>query len=55
LIVTLDWETYFDKDYSLTKLTTEAYVRDKRFEPHGVAVRAPGGESGTVRCEHGNS
>src|SRR6516165_9225208 len=44
MIVTLDFETFFSQDYSLTKLTTEAYVRDPRFEPHGVAVRAPGGD-----------
>jgi len=44
MIVTLDFETFFSQDYSLSKLTTEAYVRDKRFEPHGCAVRAPGGD-----------
>ena len=42
--VTIDFETYFDKDYTLTKLTTEAYVRDKRFEPHGCALRGPEGQ-----------
>ena len=30
--ITLDFETYYSKDYSLSKLTTEAYVRDLRFE-----------------------
>jgi DNA polymerase family A len=42
-IVTLDFETYFDKDYTLSKLSTEAYVRDPRFEPCGCAVRGPNG------------
>jgi DNA polymerase len=42
-IVCLDFETYFDKDYSLSKLTTEAYVRDPRFEPQGCAVRGLNG------------
>ena len=42
-IVTLDFETYFDKDFSLSKLSTEAYVRDPRFEPQGCAVRGPNG------------
>jgi DNA polymerase len=31
-ILTLDFETYFDKDYTLRKLTTEAYIRDPRFQ-----------------------
>jgi DNA polymerase III epsilon subunit-like protein len=38
-IITLDFETYFDDDYTLSKLTTEAYIRDKRFEAHGVGLR----------------
>lgn len=42
-IVTLDFETYFDADYSVTKMTTEAYVRDPRFEVHGLGIRWPDG------------
>lgn len=38
-IVTIDFETYYDKEYSLSKMTTEAYVRDPRFEIIGVAVK----------------
>jgi DNA polymerase len=38
-IVTLDFETYFDSDYTLKKMTTEAYVRDPRFEVHGCAFK----------------
>jgi DNA polymerase len=38
-IVTLDFETYYDKDYSLRKMTTEAYIRDPRFEVIGVAIK----------------
>jgi hypothetical protein len=38
-IITLDFESYFDNDYTLSKLTTEAYVRDPRFEAHGCAIR----------------
>ena len=52
MIITLDFETFFSQDYSLTKLTTEAYVRDKRFEPHGCAVRAPGGETAWITPLH---
>lgn len=31
-VVTIDFETYFDSEYSLKKLTTEEYLRDPRFE-----------------------
>lgn len=40
-IVTLDFETYFADDFTLSKMTTEAYVRDPRFEVHGCAIRLP--------------
>jgi DNA polymerase I-like protein with 3'-5' exonuclease and polymerase domains len=38
-ILTLDFETYYAPDFSLSKLTTEEYVRDDRFEVIGVAVQ----------------
>jgi len=38
-IITLDFETYYAVDFSLTRLTTEEYVRDDRFEVIGVAVQ----------------
>lgn len=37
--VTLDFETYYDRQYSLRKLTTEEYVRDDRFEVIGLAIK----------------
>lgn len=37
--VTLDFETLFTDDYSLSKMTTEAYVRDPRFEVHGASIK----------------
>lgn len=37
--VTLDFETYYSKDFSLTKLTTEEYIRDPRFEVIGVGLK----------------
>lgn len=36
-IITLDFETYYDKDYSLSKITTEEYIRDPRFEVIGFS------------------
>ena len=38
-LITVDFETYYDKDYSLSKMTTEEYIRDPRFEVIGVAVK----------------
>ncbi len=38
-IVTIDFETYYDREYSLSKMTTEAYVRDGRFEVIGVGIK----------------
>jgi DNA polymerase len=38
-ILTLDFETYYAQDFSLTKLTTEEYVRDDRFEVIGISVK----------------
>lgn len=38
-IITVDFETYFSVDFSLTKMTTEEYVRDDNFEVVGVAVK----------------
>ena len=35
-IITVDIETYYDKDYSLSKMTTEEYINDPRFEVIGV-------------------
>jgi DNA polymerase I-like protein with 3'-5' exonuclease and polymerase domains len=39
-LVTLDFETYYDqKTFSLSKMTTESYIRDPRFEVIGVGVK----------------
>lgn len=44
-VITIDFETYYDRAFSLSKLTTEQYIRDPRFEVIGVAVRVDGGET----------
>jgi DNA polymerase len=38
-VLTIDFETYYDQQYSLKKLTTEEYIRDPRFEVIGVSVK----------------
>jgi len=37
--ITIDFETYYDQDFSLSKITTEEYVRSPLFEVIGVAVK----------------
>ena len=37
--ITLDFETYYDKDYSLSKMTTEEYINDPRFEVIGMGIK----------------
>ena len=39
MLITIDFETYYDKEYSLSKLTTEEYIRDKKFEVIGVGLK----------------
>ncbi len=38
-LITLDFETFYDQEFSLRKMTTEAYVRDPRFEVIGVGIK----------------
>jgi DNA polymerase len=38
-LVVADFETFYSREYSLSKLTTEAYVRDPRFHVHGVGLK----------------
>jgi DNA polymerase len=41
-VLTIDFETYYSQQYSLSKITTEEYVRDSRFEAIGVSVKVDG-------------
>ena len=38
-IITIDFETYYSREYSLSKMTTESYIRDPRFEVIGVGIK----------------
>jgi hypothetical protein len=38
-LITLDFETYYDKEFSLSKMTTESYIRDPQFEVIGVGIK----------------
>lgn len=49
-VVTLDFETYFDNDYTLKKMSTSEYVRDPRFKAHMVGIKI--GRKKTVVVHH---
>jgi len=44
-LITVDFETYYDKDFSLRKMTIESYIRDPRFEVIGVGVKINNGDT----------
>jgi len=45
-LITIDFETFYEKStFSLSKMTTEEYVRSDRFEVIGVAVKVNDGET----------
>lgn len=38
-LVTIDFETFYSKDYTLSKSSTSEYIRDPRFQTIGVGVK----------------
>jgi DNA polymerase len=44
-VITVDFETYYSKHFSLSKLTTEQYVRSHEFEVIGLAVKVNNGDT----------
>jgi hypothetical protein len=45
-IVTIDFETYYDKDYTLSgRMNISEYVRDDRFHAHGVGIKIGNGKT----------
>ena len=51
-IITLDFETYYDKQFSLRKLTTEEYIRHDQFEIIGLSVKVNGGDTSWLSGDH---
>jgi hypothetical protein len=41
-VIVLDWETYFDADFTLKKMSTVEYVMDPRFEVTGLGYQILG-------------
>lgn len=44
-IITIDFETYYSPEFSLSKMTTEEYIRHPEFEVIGVGVRVNDGRT----------
>lgn len=43
--VICDFETYYDTEYSLSRIPTEEYIRDERFKVHGAGIKIADGPS----------
>ena len=43
-LITLDFETFYSKSFSLTRFPTEEYIRSNEFEVIGVAVKVDDGK-----------
>lgn len=53
-IMVIDFETrWSSKDYTLSKMTTEEYIRDSRFKAFGACVKYVGEEEGTAWISEG--
>lgn len=53
LPIVIDFETYYDKDYSLSKITTEKYIRCNQFEMIGVSIKVGSNPAKFYRREEG--
>ena len=53
LPIVIDFETYYDKDYSLSKITTEKYIRCNQFEMIGVSIKVGSNPTEFYRREEG--
>jgi DNA polymerase len=39
MLIGVDFETYYDREYSLRRMSMAEYVRDARFKAHGAAIK----------------
>ena len=44
-VITIDFETFYSQKFSLSKMTTEEYIRVPQFEVTGVSVKVDAGET----------
>lgn len=50
-LVVLDYESFWDMDYTLSKMSTSEYVRDKRFRAHMVGIKIGTGKTRVIPHE----
>lgn len=50
-LLTIDFETFYSSEYSLSKMTTESYIRDERFKAHGCGLKLADGPSVWVTAD----
>lgn len=51
-LITIDFETYYDDEYSLSKMTTEEYLNDERFQIIGLSVKVNNGSTDWLSGTH---
>lgn len=51
-IIVVDFETYYDSQYSLSKITTEEYIRSSLFQTIGVSVKVDDGAAVWCSGDH---
>lgn len=51
-LVSLDFETYYDQDYTLSKLSTSEYIRDKRFKAQMLGLKIGNGKTKIVAAKN---
>ena len=51
-LITVDFESYYSKDFGFSKMTTEEYVRHPDFEVIGVGVKENDGETEWITGTH---
>lgn len=50
-IISFDWETFYDSEYTLKKLSTSEYILDPRFKALGFAISVDGAPAQWVNAE----
>lgn len=44
-LITIDFETFYDVGFSLSRMTMEEYINDERFQVIGIAIKIDEGKT----------